>query len=92
MAIIGQIPATKMRGYNYSIHFKNIEKPIELAENETVMKDINIISHPKGDNIYTVQSQINDKAIKDLLTAEYNLEANQVAVTSLQNSGPLGAM
>lgn len=92
MAIIGQIPATKMRGYNYSINIKNTDQVIELKDNFTIMENIKIISHSWGNNVYTVLSHLNDKELRELIMSEYNLKLNQVIITSLQNSGPLGAM
>lgn len=92
MAIIGQIPATKIRGYNYSIAIKHTDQIIELAENPNVMEHIKIISHAKGNNVYTVLSHISDKKLREMIMSEYNLELNQVILTPLQNSGPLGAM
>ncbi|AEF24640.1 hypothetical protein ACG3JJ_03900 [Streptococcus parauberis] len=92
MAIIGQIPATKMCGYNYSINIKNTDQVIELKDNFTIMENIKIISHSRGNNVYTVLSHLNDKELRELIMSEYNLKLNQVIITSLQNSGPLGAM
>lgn len=56
------------------------------------MENIKIISHSRGNNVYTVLSHLNDKELRELIMSEYNLKLNQVIITSLQNSGPLGAM
>lgn len=53
---------------------------------------LQIISHSKGNNVYTVLSKRNDKTLKELLMAEYQLQANQVAITPLQNAGPLASV
>lgn len=88
----GMAKATKTRGYNYTIHFVNTDKEIELTDNSRVMALLQIISHSKGNNVYTVLSKRNDKTLKELLMAEYQLQANQVAITPLQNAGPLASV
>lgn len=66
-------------GYNYTIEFKNTDQVIDLKSNSNVMEDVEVLKH-LNDNMYYVLSQKNDKNLKELLMAEFNLQANQVIV------------
>lgn len=80
-------------GYNYTIQFKNIDKEIDLASNNNIMEFIKILKHQESDNLYMVVSKKNDKALKELIMSEYNLEANQVIVIVARGvMGPGGFM
>lgn len=90
-AFKGMSKATKISGYSYVIKL-NTEKEVDLAKNSVLLKNIKIISHAPGSDIYSVKSKINDKSLRESIKKEYNLSNQEVSVTSLQVSGTLGAV
>ncbi|VTS17725.1 signal peptide [Streptococcus porcinus] len=89
-AIDAKLWVTKTLGYNYLIRFVGTSKGIDLEESPKVMKKISIVSVSKNQMTYSVQSRINDHALKELIMAEFNLRKDQVIIQSEQLSGVLG--
>ncbi|WP_077323072.1 hypothetical protein [Streptococcus pseudoporcinus] len=81
---------TKVFGYNYLIQFVGVTKGIDLKESPKVMKKIKIVSASRNQMAYSVQSRINDHALKELIMAEFDLRKDQVIIQSEQLSGVLG--
>lgn len=81
---------TKTMGYDYYIQFKDLEKGIDLNRDKVLRQKVRIIANAEDQLSYSVQSKLNDKALKDYLIKTYNLQANQVVVQTEQLSGVLG--
>ncbi|AXQ78620.1 hypothetical protein DDV21_005775 [Streptococcus chenjunshii] len=82
--------ATRFRGYNYIVRFKDIDAVPDIAQNANLRKKLRVVSH-SGD-VYFVQAQINDAKIKEILLTDYHLSAGQVVVQTTQLSGGVGVL
>ena len=87
-----QILFSRRIGYNYLIRFEEVSTPIDLGKNHKILEKVKIISDDKDKGIYSVQSQLSDIKLKEFLMLEYHLTLSQVIVSSIQLSGPIGAM
>ena len=85
-----KISVTKAFGYNYNIVFKNMTDFPELESDRELRKNLRIVAHT--DDMYSVQSKLNDKTLKDYLMKTYQLQGNQVYVQPTQLSGAYGMM
>ncbi|MGT2959201.1 hypothetical protein A9Q68_09460 [Streptococcus bovimastitidis] len=81
---------TKTLGYDYYIRFVGMSEGIDLKESPKIMKKIKIVSGSKSQMSYSVQSLLNDHALKELIMAEFDLRSDQVIIQSEQLSGVLG--
>lgn len=80
---------SKTYGYNYLIHFHQMEDVPDLRVNKQFHRKFRVVSH-SSKGIYTIQSKWSEQELKENLIKEYRLDDNQVTVQSLQVSGSLG--
>ncbi|SUO89124.1 hypothetical protein [Streptococcus uberis] len=72
--------ATFARG-NYHIQLKNLEEPINLFDNEKLTQHIKEILPSDDTNFYTVEADLNESALKELIMTEFGLSKEQVVVS-----------
>lgn len=72
--------ATFARG-NYHIQLKNLEEPINLFDNEKLTQHIKEILPSDDPNFYTVEADLNEPALKEVIMTEYGLNKEQVVVS-----------
>lgn len=66
---------------NYHIQLKNFEEPINLFDNEKLTQHMKEILPSDDPNFYTVEADLNESALKELIMIEYGLSKEQVVVS-----------